>query len=122
MTQHQNNNYWTYYNKEIAIDCGIVASAVFTTILKFINKNTVKQAGEIAYFSSPVAQKKFPEFTTTQIKKALHSLQDNAYIVLKNNTVEVKTEFDYLITLTAKGEKYYYAMYNREYMSEKYTN
>lgn len=117
-TSHHNNVYWNYYNKSVAVECGVIASSVFTLILKYIKRNERTINEKIAYISSPVVEKRFPEFTLTQIRKGIQSLQTSGYIELKNNTVEVKNDFDYIVNLTAKGETIYSNLFLLSYKWE----
>lgn len=95
------------YNKYVAIECGIIASCVFSSILSYVKTNDINGKGKIAYASSPVLEKLFPEFTAHQIRKALLTLKNKDYIELKNKNENVQNEFDFVISLKYKGATIY---------------
>ena len=108
-TIRKNSSYkFNTYNKMVALDCGVVASSIFQMIMSFSTCNAkydpIRETEvAFAYISSPVMVKLFPEFTSTQIRNALMSLQERGYITIKNNTQEVDSDFDYIVYLTEMG-------------------
>lgn len=108
------------YNKYVAIECGVVSASIFTCLLSFICTNEEMNKGQIAYASSPILKKMYPEFSVTQIRQALMNLKDKNFIEMKTQEKEVENDFDYIITLSEKGREVYAKNSNYRYISSFY--
>ena len=110
----------TIYNKSVAIECGVIAASIFSSILSYVKANEISGRGRIAYASSPVLEKLYPEFTATQIRQALMTLKKKLYIDIKNKKEDVNNDFDYVITLKEKGITIYSNKLNQRFLSPLY--
>lgn len=108
------------YNKSVAVDCGIIAASVFSALLSYIKANEIAGRGLMAYASSPVLEKLYPEFTSSQIRQGLMSLKKKRYIDIKNKNESVDNNFDFVITLKEKGIEIYSNKINQRFISPLY--
>lgn len=110
----------TIYNKGVAIECGVIAASIFSSILSYVKANEISGRGQMAYASSPILEKLYPEFTATQIRQALMTLKKKLYIDIKNKNEDVNNDFDYVITLKEKGITIYSNKFNQRFISPLY--